>query len=74
MAHALVAHGHEVIVLDNLSSGTKAKLLPQARFIVGNILEQEKLAEATHGIDGCFHLATVGTGLATTIRHWRETA
>ena len=53
--------GHEVTVFDDLSSGLKENLFPQARFIQGTILDYPALLEACRGTakapDALIHLA-----------------
>lgn len=55
----LVEEGHEVTVLDNLSSGSRANLAPFARvrFVEGDIRAGETVADAIRGADTVFHLA-----------------
>jgi len=58
--------GHKVTVFDNLSSGLRQNLFPEARFIHGSILDYPALVSACHGeaetssgknIDAVVHLA-----------------
>lgn len=50
--------GHEVCVFDNLSTGKKVNLFPNAQFIEGDILDEKKLDEVfAMGWDGLVHLA-----------------
>jgi UDP-glucose 4-epimerase len=66
LAERLIADGHHVTALDNLSSGSVeniANLLGDARFTFrrGDVLEAELLAELVSEADAVFHLAaTVG--------------
>ncbi|MDS1270055.1 NAD-dependent epimerase/dehydratase family protein [Lipingzhangella sp. LS1_29] len=56
----LVANGHEVTVLDDLSTGSMANLhqLDGAiRFVHGSILDQDRVEECVRGQDTVFHLA-----------------
>ena len=54
----LIAEGHQVVVLDDLSSGVLENINPQARFVRMSILADEimELFEREH-IDTVFHLA-----------------
>lgn len=61
---ALVAEGHRVTVLDNLSSGEARALPPGARLVRGDIRRPQDLAEAMSGCDGVFHLAAVSSIVA----------
>ena len=64
----LVAEGHEVTVLDNLSSGYRHNLdpFPRLRFIEGDVRNAQTVAEAMGGIEVVFHLAA---SVGNTIRH-----
>ncbi len=62
LADRLVAEGVHVVIYDNLSSGRRAflaELLANrgARFVEGDVLDQQRLAEALDGCDTVFHLA-----------------
>jgi UDP-glucose 4-epimerase len=55
----LLEEGHNVVVLDDLSTGKKSRLSKEVNFIEGSILD-EKLLESLlrdFSIDGVFHLA-----------------
>ncbi|MEM0937182.1 MAG: NAD-dependent epimerase/dehydratase family protein [Pseudomonadota bacterium] len=61
LCHRLVATGHTVAVLDDLSSGD-ALALPQAvRFHRADICDRTALREALLGVDAVFHLAAVSS-------------
>lgn len=45
VADAYIELGHEVVIVDNLSSGNKANLNPQAKFIEADITDREKIQE-----------------------------
>lgn len=50
--------GHSVTVYDNLSSGRKENLFPEAKFVEGDILDYPRLLGAMRGgIDALIHLA-----------------
>jgi UDP-glucose 4-epimerase len=51
----------EVVVVDDLSSGTRDNLAPypMAKLFEGSILDAELLDAAFHGVDGVVHLAAV---------------
>ncbi|MDR3037302.1 MAG: NAD-dependent epimerase/dehydratase family protein, partial [Coriobacteriales bacterium] len=62
--YELIRAGHEVIVLDNLSTGTMANVHPQARFVWGDIRRKCDItrvltaeAEAGTRIDVAMHFA-----------------
>ncbi len=58
VVRAFLDGGNEVTVYDNLSSGCRENLFPEASFVEGDILEENQL-EATmkQGFDGLVHLA-----------------
>lgn len=55
----LLADGHQVTALDNLSSGYRSNLasLPDVHFIEGDIRDESAVAEAVNGAEVVFHLA-----------------
>ena len=61
LADALLAEGHDVRVLDDLSTGKRANLDPRTRFIEADICDAAAVARALEGADGCFHLAAIAS-------------
>ncbi|UCD74534.1 MAG: NAD-dependent epimerase/dehydratase family protein [Phycisphaerales bacterium] len=62
LTEALVNHGAEVCVLDDLSSGREENLQPVAgriRFVRGSILDPAVMKEAAGGAELVFHLAAL---------------
>ncbi len=58
VAHELIALGYDVIILDDLSSGSLLNINPQSKFIKGNISDDEILSEVfKEKIDAVFHFA-----------------
>jgi len=58
VVRALLDRGHKVTVFDNLSSGGRENLFPEAAFIHGDILNYEQIRQALNGgIDAFIHLA-----------------
>lgn len=54
----LLQQGHSVTVYDNLSSGCRENLFPEANFVEADILDTETLTAAMEeGFDGLIHLA-----------------
>jgi UDP-glucose 4-epimerase len=55
----LLADGHQVTALDNLSSGYRTNLdpFPEVHFIEGDIRDESAVAEAVKGTEVVFHLA-----------------
>lgn len=57
-AASLLAAGHRVVVLDNLSHGSIGAVHPEARFVVGDIANARAVREACRGgIDVAMHFA-----------------
>jgi UDP-glucose 4-epimerase len=61
LADALLAEGHAVRVLDDLSTGKRANLDARAVFCEADICDAAALRAALEGADGCFHLAAVAS-------------
>lgn len=57
----LLAKGHSVRVLDNLSTGKRENLSPRAELIVGDVADRATVVSALAGVNGCFHLAAVAS-------------
>lgn len=58
VALEMMEAGHDVVVYDNLSSGTKGNLFEGERFIEGDIMDPGSLGKAmAEGFDGVVHLA-----------------
>lgn len=58
----LAHRGHEVIVLDNLSTGRRENVAGEFTLIVGDIRDKALLKKCfSYEIDGCFHLAAVAS-------------
>jgi UDP-glucose 4-epimerase len=61
LTDALLAAGHDVVVLDDVTTGSRANLDPRAKLHEGSILDEAALAGAMAGVAGCFHLAAVSS-------------
>ncbi len=55
----LIAQGNEVVIIDNLSTGKKENLNPNAEFYELDIRNLEKIKPLFTGIDYVFHLAAM---------------
>lgn len=55
----LVEEGHDVVALDNLSSGFRCNLnrFPSVQFIEGDVRDGQLVARAMQGVEAVFHLA-----------------
>ena len=61
LADRLLADGHGVRVLDDLSTGKRGNLPPGAELVIADVADREALAHAMTGVAGCFHLAAVAS-------------
>lgn len=57
LVEALIRAGHDVTVIDDLSTGKPANLPPGARLIRASIADAALLAREAAGADGLYHLA-----------------
>lgn len=55
----LIAQGHSVKILDNLSTGRRENINPAAEFILADITKYEEIAPRFSGMDGVFHFAAL---------------
>src|SRR5690349_11028515 len=63
LAEALVALGAEVVVLDDLSGGSRSNLesFGPVKFVQGSIVDRDILAACTRGCQHVFHQAALGS-------------
>jgi len=59
LVEALLAKGYAVRVVDNLISGRREWIMPDAEFIEGDIADPEIARQAINGVVGVFHLAAM---------------
>jgi UDP-glucose 4-epimerase len=57
VARRLLALGHDVRVVDNLSRGRASNVPPHAEYVEGDVIDPETARRALAGRDVCFHLA-----------------
>ncbi len=74
---ALLAAGHEVVVLDDLSTGHAVSVHPGARLVVGTYADETATRDllASEGIDAILHCAArslVGESMANPAKYYRE--
>lgn len=72
LADRLLAAGHRVRVLDDLSTGRLANLDPRCAFLHGDVTDPAAVGQAMAGVDGCFHLAAIAS-VARGNEDWRGT-
>src|SRR5438552_6907872 len=76
VARHLLAAGHDVVVLDDLSGGYEANVPDGATFVAGSVVDPELLDELfrTHEFSHVFHLAAYAAeGLSHFIRRFNYT-
>ena len=72
LVDALLAAGHAVRVLDDLSTGRMENLDPRAEFRLGDAVDPVAVGAAMAGVAGCFHLAAIAS-VARGNEEWRTT-
>jgi len=73
VADALVAQGDEVLILDDLSTGSRANIEhllagDQAELVVGSVLDEDLVESCIRSVDACFHLAAA-VGVRLVVEH-----
>ena len=61
LCDALLEGGHDVVVLDDLSTGKRSNLHPRASLRLGNVADPHAVRTAAEGADGVFHLAAIAS-------------
>ncbi len=72
LVDALIGSGHDVIVIDDLSTGKRENLNSKAELLVGDISNPKDVKKAFNEygkIDGCFHLAAIAS-VPRSIEEW----
>lgn len=59
LVEALIREGHRVRVIDNLSTGKRERVHPQAEFIEADFTDLEAIKPHFHGVDGVFHVGAL---------------
>ncbi len=72
LCDALVADGHAVRVLDDLSTGKRTNLPAGVELIEGDIADPDAVQAAVAGVNGCFHLAAIAS-VARGVDDWLGT-
>jgi UDP-glucose 4-epimerase len=72
LVDALLADGHNVRVLDDLSTGRISQLDPRCELLRGCVTDPQTVARAFDGAAGCFHLAAIAS-VARGNEDWRGT-
>ena len=61
LVDSLMADGHAVRVLDDMSSGSADNLPGRAELQVADVTDPDAVGRALEGVDGCFHLAAIAS-------------
>jgi UDP-glucose 4-epimerase len=61
LADALVADGHDVRILDNLSTGHRDNAPESAELLIGDVADRIAVRQAMEEVDGVFHLAAIAS-------------
>ena len=61
LVDSLLADGHAVRGLDNLSTGRVENLDPRCQLLRGDVADPAAVRAAIYGVHGCFHLAAVAS-------------
>lgn len=61
LADALVAQGHRVRILDDLSTGRRENAPPEADLVIDDVTDGTVVRRVMHDVDGVFHLAAVAS-------------
>ena len=61
LADALVADGHDVRILDNLSTGSRENAPDSAELMIGDVADRVAVRQAMEEVDGVFHLAAIAS-------------
>ena len=72
LADALVAAGHGVRILDDLSTGKRENAPHAAEIVVGDVADAAAVRRAMAGVAGCFHLAAIAS-VARSNEDWAGT-
>ena len=73
LCDALLGAGHQVSVIDNLSTGKKANLADAVQLIEGDCANADLLNDIIESLDGIFHLAAVASVQQST-EQWSATS
>lgn len=57
LVNKLLDLGHDVVVLDNLSAGSRKGINKRARFVDGSVTNEHDVSQAMKGCNAVFHLA-----------------
>ena len=61
LVETLLEDHHDVVVLDDLSTGRRSNILESVRLIEGDVADPDCVRRAFAGVSGCFHLAAIAS-------------
>ena len=61
LVESLERDGHDVRVLDDLSTGKRENLSASVELLIGDVADAALVRRAMAGVDGCFHLAAIAS-------------
>ncbi|HZL60634.1 MAG TPA: NAD-dependent epimerase/dehydratase family protein [Stellaceae bacterium] len=61
LADALLAEGHDVRILDNLSTGHRENAPEASELMIGDVADRVAVRQAMEDMDGVFHLAAIAS-------------
>jgi UDP-glucose 4-epimerase len=61
LVDALIADGHTVRVLDDMSTGKYENLAKTVDLLIADVADEASVRHALDGVDGCFHLAAIAS-------------
>jgi len=59
LTEKLIAAGHKVRIIDNLSTGKRSNIHPDAEFILADFTKLEEIKKHFEGVDGVFHVGAL---------------
>ncbi len=71
LADELILLNHEVVILDNFSTGKLENIPSAAKAIEGDIADKNLICSLFDDIDGCFHLAAIAS-VERCIEEWSD--
>lgn len=74
-AAVLIERGHDVTIIDNLTTGNRGALHPQARFVEGGVADKADDVLSEGGFDGVVHFAArslVGESMEVPEEYWQD--
>jgi len=61
LVDSLLDDGHQVRILDNLSTGKRENVPADCEVVIGDVTDTEQVKNCMQDMDGCFHLAAISS-------------